>query len=146
MPYLETEITVQASPQRCFEIARNMEKFPEFMPSVDEITVIEKGENWAKTRWVARLQGRPVTWVEREQFDPENLDIDYYQVEGDLKTFEGSWKFREHEDGCHIALDVNASLGVPMLAAALDPLIKKLLRDNCMSMLEGIRDEAEAGR
>ncbi len=65
MPYLETEITVQASPQRCFEIARDMEKFPEFMPSVDEITVIEKGENWAKTRWVARLQGRPVTWIER---------------------------------------------------------------------------------
>ncbi len=33
-----------------------------------------------------------------------------------------------------------------MLAAALDPLIKKLLRDNCNSMLEGIKDQAESGR
>ncbi len=144
MPHVETEILVEAPPERCYEIASDMEKFPAFMPSVDEITVLERGKDWARTRWVARLQGKPVRWVEQEDFDDESLRIQYYQLEGDLKTFQGDWTFVSMNGHCRIRLTVEASLGVPMLAAALDPLIKKLIRDNCNSMLEAIKTEAES--
>ncbi len=143
MPFVETHIDVDASPEKCYDIASDMEKFPAFMPSVDEITVLEAGETWAKTRWVARLQGKPVKWIEREDFDPENLAISYHQIEGDLKTFEGDWTFTGEDGRCRISLTVDASLGVPMLAAALDPLINKLIRDNANSMLQAIKAEAE---
>ncbi len=143
MPYVETEIFVEATPETCYEIASDMEEFPAFMPNVDEITVLERGENWASTRWVSRLQGRPVKWIEREEFDPEALTIEYRQTEGDLKTFEGGWTFHRENGGTRIHLTVDASLGVPMLAAALDPLIRKLVRDNCNAMLKAIKAEAE---
>ena len=143
MPYVETEIFVEATPEACYEIASDMEKFPSFMPNVEEITVLERGESWASTRWISRLQGRPVKWIEREDFDPEALTIEYRQTEGDLKTFEGGWAFVRQDGGTRIHLTVDASLGVPMLAAALDPLIRKLVRDNCNAMLQAIKAEAE---
>ncbi|MFO8059516.1 MAG: aromatase/cyclase [Bacillota bacterium] len=143
MPKVTTKIHVNASPEAAYEIACQMERYPEFFPSVDEVTVTERGEDWTVTSWVARLQGRPVKWTERDEFDEENRIIRYHQISGDLKVFRGQWTFEEEPDGCRVELVVEASLGIPMLGAALDPLVEKLIRDNCNSMLRGLKEEAE---
>ena len=143
MAHIETDIFVKATPEACYRIASDMERFSEFMKDVDEVTVLERGEGWTLSRWVSRLQGKPVKWIERDEFDDDQLTIQYRQTEGDLKTFEGLWTFTSEDDGCRVRLTVEASLGVPMLAVALDPLISKLIRDNCNDMLAGIKAEAE---
>ncbi len=145
MAEVVSEISVQASPETCYRIASDMEKFPNFMPNVLDITVLDKGDDWTITRWDAKFQGRPITWEERDDFDGDNLVINYDQTEGDLKVFRGCWTFEPEEGGCRIKLTVDASLGIPMLEAALDPLVRKVVRDNCNSMLEGIKAEAEGG-
>ena len=144
VPTVVTSITIDASPEICYQIGSDMERYPEFFPSVDEVTITERGEGWTVTRWSARLRGRPVKWIERDEFDDENRIITYDQIEGDLKVFRGQWTFEEENGGCRVELVVEASLGVPMLGAAVDPIVKKLTRDNCNSMLAGLKEEAEA--
>ena len=144
MPSLNTDIYVEATPKTCYQLVSDMERFPEFIPTVDEIKVIERGEGWTISRWVAQFQKRPVVWTERDDFDDEALTIDYDQVEGDLRYFRGQWRFEPEGSGCRIHLSVSASLGVPMLSAALDPLVNKIVRDNAKAMLEAIKSELES--
>lgn len=143
VPEVVTEIFVDASPDTCYRIASDMERYPELFPSVEEVKIIERGDNWTVTRWAGRLQGRLVRWTERDEFDDENRTIEYDQISGDLKVFRGWWSFEEKCGGCHVRLLVEASLGIPMLALALDPLVRKVTRDNCNSMLKGLKEEAE---
>lgn len=144
MAEIRTQIDVDASPDVCYSIAKDMERFPQFMDNVDDVTVKESGEDWTLTRWEAKFQGRAVTWKERDEFDDESRLITFEQTEGDLSVFDGRWSFtRSGEGGCNIQLAVEASLGMPMLSAALDPIVEKLLRENCQQMLEGIKAEAE---
>jgi len=144
MPQVKSEIEVDASPETCYEIASNMEQFPEFMQNVNQVKVLEEGENWTVTRWDSKFQGQNISWTEEDVFDDEELTIEYDQTEGDLKVFRGQWKFTPKDTGCLITLTVQASLGVPMLQAALDPLVKKVVKDNCNQMLEGIKEKAES--
>ena len=143
MPSVSTDIFVKAEPETCYALVSDMERFPEFIPTVDDVTVIEKGDGWTLSRWVAQFQKRPVEWIERDDFDEENLTIDYDQTEGDLRYFRGQWRFVSEDDGCRIHLSCEASLGVPMLSAALDPLVGKIVRDNAKAMLEAIKKELE---
>lgn len=145
MAKVETEISVNASPEACYRIARDMERYPDFMPNVDRITVTESGDDWTITEWLCRLRGHRVKWTERDDFDDDELTIRFDQVKGDLKEFRGIWTFQPDNGGCRIRLVVNVSLGVPMLSAAVDPIVRKATRDNCVSMLEAIAHEAEAG-
>ncbi len=143
MAEIVAEINVDAPPEECYRIASDMERFPDFMANVLDIEVLEGGDDWTITRWDAKFQGKAITWKERDDFDDENLTIAYEQTEGDLKVFRGRWTFEPEDGGCRIRLTVEASLGVPMLESALEPLVRKVVRDNCDSMLAGIRDEAE---
>ncbi len=144
MAEIKTEINVDADPEVCYNLAKDMEQFPTFMDNVKDVTVQESGEGWTITSWEATLQGRKVTWEERDEFDDESRLITFEQTEGDLSVFDGRWSFtRSSEGGCNIKLAVEATLGMPMLSAALDPIVKRLLRENCEQMLQGIKSEAE---
>ncbi len=145
MARVETEIAVDASPEACYRIGKDMQRYPDFMANVDRIIVMEEGDDWTITEWHCRLRGRPVKWTERDDFDDEELTIRFDQLKGDLKEFRGIWTFEPDNGGCRIRLVVNVSLGVPMLALAVDPIVRKATRDNCVSMLEAIAKEAEAG-
>lgn len=146
VPKVDTEIFVDAPVDACWEIGADMERYPEFFPSVDEVKITERGENWTVTEWSGKLQGRRLKWVERDEFDEERGTITYDQISGDLKVFRGQWSFEEKEEGCRVRLTIEASLGIPMLEAALNPLLRKVIRDNGNSMLKGLKEEAERNR
>ncbi len=144
MAEVKVSVDVGANPETCYKIASEMEQFPEFMSDVEDVTVEDQGEDWTLTRWKSQFQGRPIEWVERDEFDDENLLITFEQTEGDLKTFTGRWSFADDgEGGCKIALSVEASLGIPVLSAALDPMVEKAVTENCEQMLQAIKARAE---
>lgn len=127
-----------------YAIAKDMEAFPQFMPDVKSVKVLERGPNYTVTDWKVQIVGRQFQWQERDEFDDERYHIRYRQTGGDLKKFEGEWRFEETGDGVKITLTVDFDLGMPMLAGMINPILVKAVQMNSDKMLEAIKGRAEA--
>jgi coenzyme Q-binding protein COQ10 len=143
MPYVETSIVIAAPPRAVYELAKQQERFPEFMPDVESITVLERRPNGTLTRWKTLVEEAPIEWTEDDRFDDENLRIDYKLLEGDLDKFEGSWSFTETGGQTHVVLGVDYDFGVPTLAELIGPTLERKVRENSEMMLAALKREAE---
>jgi coenzyme Q-binding protein COQ10 len=141
MPRVEVELWMKSPPEPIYRLLADMERFPEFMHSVESLTVLERGDAFTVTEWVARLQGARFRWVERDEFEPNR--ITFRQVSGDLKQFEGAWELEPDGEGTRVRLVTEFEFGMPMLAALLNPVARVALRDNGMAMLRAVRDQVE---
>ena len=145
MPYVECSIAIDAPARRVYELAKDQERFPQFMPDVETVTILERRPGSAISRWKTLVEEAPIEWTEEDRFDDTALRIDYQLIEGDLDTFQGSWTF-EHRDGVtHVVLGVEYDFGVPTLAELIGPTLEKKVRENSEMMLAALKREAEAG-
>ncbi|GAX91086.1 type II toxin-antitoxin system RatA family toxin [Effusibacillus lacus] len=145
MPSVEIRETIRGRPEEVYELIRDMESYPRFMPSLNEVKVLERGDNWTITSWDTTLNGMSFKWRERDVFDHAGNRIRYEQVEGDLKKFEGEWIVEQEGEYTRVTLTVDFEFGVPMLSALLNPVAKVKLRQNGESMLKAIKHKFENG-
>jgi coenzyme Q-binding protein COQ10 len=143
VPYVEVTLPIKAKPDEVYPILKEMDKYPEFMDDLESVEIIERNANTTQTRWVSNVDGRVIKWIELDTFDDENMHITYRQIEGDLKKFEGEWILTPLENGTEIKLTVDFEFGIPMIAGLLNPILKKKVRENCMSMLQAIKNRLE---
>jgi len=145
LPYVERSTVISADVNTVYQLARRMEDFPKYMPDVKDVTVLEQDGNGTTTRWHVHVIGRDLKWTERDTFDDETPKITYKQIEGDVKKFEGEWRFTPEADGTvRVELTCDAELGVPMLDAIFNPVLKKALEINVDKMLSAIKEKAES--
>ncbi|MCX7970621.1 MAG: aromatase/cyclase [Negativicutes bacterium] len=143
MPKVECSLEIMAEPDKVWPVICDMTAYPEFMPDVKSVTVIERKENSTVTEWRTTVDGRPINWSERDYFYPDRLRIEYEQIAGDLKKFTGFWQLTPAEGGTVVVLSVDFEFGIPMVAGLLNPLLKKKVRDNSMAMLTAIKNRLE---
>ena len=143
MPYVESRIAIEAPAQRVYELAKEQEHFPEFMPDVETVTILERRPDGVISRWKTLVEEAPIEWTEDDRFDDEAMRIDYKLIEGDLDKFEGAWTF-EHRDGAtHVTLGVDYDFGVPTLAELIGPTLERKVRENSEMMLAALKAQAE---
>ena len=143
MPYVETSIEVAASAKTVYELAKEQERFPEFMPDVESVEVLERHPDRVITRWKSLVEEAPIEWTEEDRFDDETPRIDYKLLEGDLDKFEGSWTFSERDGKTHVVLGVDYDFGVPTLAELIGPTLQRKVQENSEMMLRALKAEAE---
>jgi ribosome-associated toxin RatA of RatAB toxin-antitoxin module len=143
VPYVATSIVIDAPASLIYELAKDQERFPQFMPDVESVTVVERHPDRVLTRWKTLIEDAPIEWLEEDRFDDAALRIDYKLLEGDLDTFEGSWTFTTDAGGTLVALDVTYDFGVPTLAELIGPTLEKKVRENADMMLAALKTEAE---
>ena len=134
---------VDAPAREVYELAKQQERFPQFMPDVESVTVLERHDDRIVTKWKTLVEDAPIEWIEEDRFDDAALRIDYALIEGDLDTFEGAWTFGGDGDGTHVLLGVTYDFGVPTLAELIGPTLEKKVRENAEMMLAGLKAEAE---
>ncbi|HTV73954.1 MAG TPA: SRPBCC family protein [Candidatus Acidoferrales bacterium] len=144
MPFVQTEIVIAAPARDVYELAKDQERFPQFMPDVESVTVLERSGDRAVTRWKTLVEEAPIEWTEEDLFDDANVRIDYRLIEGDLDTFEGSWTFVEEAGVTQVTLGVEYDFGVPTLAELIGPTLHKKVQENSEMMLAALKREAEA--
>lgn len=145
MPSTERSVIIKAPLERVYAIAKDFESFASYMPDVNSIVIQERGDGYTISAWDVSVVGRKFRWTERDEFDDENYRIRYQQVSGDLKKFEGEWRFEEVEDGVRVTLTVDFELGIPMLSSLFNPVLVKAVESNSDKMLQGIKQRAEKG-
>ncbi|MBP2650804.1 MAG: hypothetical protein H6Q74_1629 [Firmicutes bacterium] len=143
MPYVEAVMPVNASPEEIYPILKRMDLYPDFMPDLISVEVLERKDNTTLTKWVSNVDGRIIRWTERDVFDDERMYISYQQTEGDLKKFEGEWVLTPVDGMTEIKLTVDFEFGIPMIAGLLNPIAKKKVRVNSENMLKGIKERLE---
>jgi coenzyme Q-binding protein COQ10 len=144
MPYVESRIVIDAPAQLVYELAKDQEHFPQFMPDVESVTILERHPEYVISRWKTLVEEAPIEWTEQDRFDDGALRIDYRLIEGDLDKFEGSWTFEHREGRTHVALGVDYDFGVPTLAELIGPTLEKKVRENSEMMLAALKRQAEA--
>ena len=144
MPFIEAGIVVDAPVRDVYELAKDQEHFPEFMPDVQSVRVLERRPDAILTRWKTLVEDAPIEWTEEDRFDDAATRIDYKLLEGDLEKFEGAWTFVERDGKTHVELGIEYDFGVPTLAELIGPTLAKKVRENAEMMLAGLKAEAEA--
>lgn len=144
MPYVATSIVIDAPAALIYGLAKDQERFPQFMPDVESVTVVERHADRVLTRWKTLIEDAPIEWLEEDRFDDAALRIEYKLLEGDLDTFEGTWTFAPDGGGTLVTLDVTYDFGVPTLAELIGPTLEKKVRENADMMLAALKTEAEA--
>jgi coenzyme Q-binding protein COQ10 len=146
VPYVETSIVVAAPAAAVYELAKDQERFPQFMPDVESVTVLERHADRVITRWKTLIEDAPIEWTEEDRFDDAANRIDYRLLEGDLDTFQGSWTFDDDGAGTNVRLGVEYDFGVPTLAELIGPTLERKVRENSEMMLAALKREAEANQ
>jgi coenzyme Q-binding protein COQ10 len=144
VPFVECAIDVAAPAATVYALAKEQERFPEFMPDVDSVVVLERHPDRVLTRWKTLVEDAPIEWTEEDRFDDAALRIDYALIEGDLDTFQGAWRFEERDGETRVVLGVEYDFGVPTLAELIGPTLQKKVRENSEMMLAALKREAEA--
>ncbi len=144
MPFIEADIVVDAPVRDVYELAKDQERFPEFMPDVETVRVLERRPDSILTRWKTLVEDAPIEWTEEDRFDDAATRIDYKLLEGDLEKFEGSWTFEERDGATYVKLGIDYDFGVPTLAELIGPTLAKKVRENADMMLAGLKKEAES--
>jgi ribosome-associated toxin RatA of RatAB toxin-antitoxin module len=143
MPYVETAVAVAAPARIVYELAKDQERFPEYMPDVELVVVLERHPDCVISRWKTLVEEAPIEWIEEDRFDDAALRIDYKLLEGDLDTFQGSWTFSERDGTTYVELGVEYDFGVPTLAELIGPTLQKKVRENSEMMLAALKTQAE---
>ncbi|CUH95572.1 hypothetical protein P22_1645 [Propionispora sp. 2/2-37] len=144
MPYVEVALAVDCERKSIYPILKEMEKYPEFMPDLESVSIVERDGNTTVSQWVSNVDGRIIKWTEKDTFDDQNMHIAYRQITGDLKKFAGEWILTPMDGGgTEIKLTVDFEFGVPMIAGLLNPILKKKVKANSMNMLRHIKEKME---
>jgi len=147
MPTVESQVSVAAPVERVYEIARDIERFPEFMADVVEVEILEQTPERQVSRWVGLIKelNRKINWTEEDFWDEESRSCAFRMLEGDYTSYGGGWKFEPEGDGCLVTLVVDFKYEVPLVGALIKNLLKKKMQENCDSMLAALKAEAEKG-
>jgi uncharacterized membrane protein len=147
MPTVISETTIAAPVERVYEIARDIERFPEFMDDVAEVEILEQTEDRQVSRWAAVVRefNRNIRWTEEDFWNAEERICEFSMLEGDFSEYSGTWRFEADGEGTRATLVLNYAYNVPLIGALIQKVLQKKTQANCDGMLAGIKSEAENG-
>ncbi len=146
MPELTSEIQISAPVEVVYELAQNIEAFPEYMPDIKEVTILERNGSELVSRWGSYVKefARTVKWIEKDHWDDEKRICTFSQVEGDFTEYEGEWYFEADGEGSKMRLIVRYELNLPLIGALIQGLLKKKVQENSDNMLAALKEKAES--
>jgi ribosome-associated toxin RatA of RatAB toxin-antitoxin module len=140
---VQASTVILAPLDRVYALAKEVERFPEFMPDLERVTVLERLPSGTVTEWVGVVQGRKIRWIEEDEWDDQGYTCTFRQRSGDFNRYEGRWEFQQVPEGTRTALSVDYELDIPLAGALLSTLVKVLMRKNCESMLAALKGQLE---
>jgi ribosome-associated toxin RatA of RatAB toxin-antitoxin module len=147
MPIVEAETVIAAPRERVYAAAKEIERFPEFMPNVQTVEIIERTGPRVVSRWVGRVEefNRTIKWQEQDEWDDAARICTFRATEGDWDKYEGVWTFEEHPEGTRVYLRLDFEFDVPLIGPLIKGLLTKLVKRNGEETLEGLRRLVAAG-
>lgn len=147
MASVTASLVIHAPLADVYALAKRVEEFPQFMPDVERVTVLERrGETFTVTEWVGVVEGRRIHWIEEDDWDDAQHRCRFRQREGDFERYEGTWTFTAEPDGTRTTVAVEFEFGIPLIGGLLSTLLRIKMQQNLDGMLAALRGQLEAHR
>ena len=150
MPQIESTILIEAPLEAVWELAQDVEKFPEIMPDLDAVKIHEREITSASTtrvvsEWNGRIAkfNRRVNWTEEDIWNSEERTCHFWQLRGDFNEYQGDWKFSDENGATQAKLNITYRFEIPLVGALMQKVVQNLLQDNSDRMLQALKTESE---
>lgn len=142
MPIVETSIWMNAPVEKVYAIAKDSERYPEYMKDVKSITIVEREGERVVADWVGLIPQfmMKVRWRQEEVWDPMTHSSTFRQLSGDYDKLEGEWRLEAENGGTRFSQKVDYEYNVPTLG----PLVKKVIHVIVVKNLESINEAFKA--
>ena len=147
MPTIRNSHLIAAPPARVYAIARDVERFPDYMPEVKSITVVEQSEDRSRqvVAWVGLIPAFRLTvrWTEEDHWDDAALTCSFRQVKGDFTDYRGVWRFVPEGDQTRFESEVTYELEIPTIGPLIRGVVRKIMTDNVTRLQTAVQRRAE---
>jgi ribosome-associated toxin RatA of RatAB toxin-antitoxin module len=148
MPRIEQSVMIDAPVERVYQIARDVEAFPQFMADLQSLTVLERSPDGSRTvtEWVGLISAfkMKVRWTQEDVWDDQAHRDTFRMLKGDMDRMEGYWQFTPQGDGrTRFDSVVDYEYNVPLIGQQIQNLVKKLMTENLQATLNAIKERAE---
>src|SRR5258708_25819980 len=96
MPNTTYEIAMSRQLNRstsiAYKVVEDLERFPELMPNVNSLTLLEEEGNRKVAAWDITIDDAPLSWIEEGIYDKQNMLAQFRSLEGVFDRFDGYWQ------------------------------------------------------
>ncbi|WP_113226128.1 type II toxin-antitoxin system RatA family toxin [Agrobacterium cavarae] len=133
MPQFETRRLVKHSPDRMYDLVADVEKYPEFLPLCDGLTVRSKKERDGKTLLVADMtvgyKAIRETFTTQVLLKPEERAIDVKYLDGPFRYLDNRWRFEPTDNGgCSVYFFIDYEFKNRLLGALMGSMFDRAFR------------------
>lgn len=121
-------------------ILSDMTSFPNYMPNVLGVDEKKITETTSIVNWQCKIDNAPFSWTQENTYDRSNFAINFCLVEGDFDALNGTWKVEDDDKKLILKLQLDYSIGMPVIEDILGPILREKLKSNSLEMLNFIKD------
>lgn len=112
-----------------FALVADVEKYPEFLPMCEALTIRSKKEREGKTLLIADMtvgyKAIRETFTSQVLLDPEDLKIDVKYIDGPFKYLDNRWAFEDTKDGSDVAFFIDYQFKSRILGAVMGAMFDR---------------------
>ena len=136
-------VRVDVRPETMRDLFRDVEQWPDWMPSIESLDVLERADDRAVVRVRQRLGGRVFTQKLRLEFGPQGYTET--QLSGRLKRWKAVWRFVDPPAGQGTVVSTQVDIALGAVGFFIPKSVVQRMIDNLHALIVS-RAEARARR
>jgi coenzyme Q-binding protein COQ10 len=132
MPKFEATRRVAHTPEQMFALVADVEKYPQFLPLCESLSVRSRKERDGKTVLVADMsigyKAIRETFTTQVLLNPAERVIDVKYIDGPFKYLSNIWSFEPASDGCFVRFFIDYEFKSRILAMVMGTMFDRAFR------------------
>ncbi len=132
MPKFSSTRPAGHSPEKMFALVADVEKYPQFLPMCEALTVRSRRERDGKTLLMADMtvgyKAIRETFTSQVLLDPQKLNIDVKYIDGPFRYLENKWDFVDADSGCDVKFFIDYEFKSRILGAVMGGMFDRAFR------------------
>lgn len=133
MPQFETRRPVKHSPERMYDLVADVERYPQFLPLCEALTVRSRKERDGKVLMVADMtvgyKAIRETFTTQVLLNAAERAIDVKYIDGPFRYLENRWRFEPAgEGGCSVHFFIDYEFKNRLLGALMGSMFDRAFR------------------
>lgn len=132
MPKFEATRRVAHTPEQMFALVADIERYPEFLPLCESLTVRSRKERDGRAVLVADMsigyKAIRETFTTQVLLKPDEKAIDVKYIDGPFKYLSNIWRFEPASDGCFVRFFIDYEFKSRILGAVMGSMFDRAFR------------------
>jgi coenzyme Q-binding protein COQ10 len=132
MPQFETERVVRHAPEQMFALVADVEKYPQFLPLCEALTVRSRKERDGKTILIADMtvgyKAIRETFASQVLLKPDENVIEVKYLDGPFKYLTNIWRFVPEPGGASVHFFIDYEFKSRVLSALMGAMFDRAFR------------------